>query len=137
MLAPDDLVAGLAAVVQGGGRALAGLGEPLGELPAGRDAEMSAGRRQPVVQHRAAHVPRRAWLPGRPDGVAEEDAELLDGALGPEPARGLVRRCPVDGYRGTLERRDPIDDPVRDQVADPAAGQDAERVQAGGDEVSV
>ena len=137
MLAPDDLVGGRTPVVHGGGRALVGRVEPLGELPAGRDPEVSALGGQAVVQDRAADVAAGPGLPGRPDRVAEEHAELLDGAFLPELARGLVGGGAVDGDRGRVHRRHPVDDPVRHHVADAAAGQDAERVQPGRDPVAV
>ena len=98
---------------------------------------MPAGGGQPVVQHGPAHVPPGGRLPGRPDRVPEQHAQLLHGPLGPEPARRLVAVGPVDGDARRVDRRHPVHDPVREHAAHPAAGQDAQRVQARGHEVAV
>ena len=99
---------------------------PLGELPADRGVEVPAGRHQSVVQHRAPHVARRARLPGGPDRVAEQHAELLDGAVGAKPPGGLVAGRAVDGVTGDIDGWHAVDDPVRHHGADAATGEDAE-----------
>jgi hypothetical protein len=62
---------------------------------------------------------------------------LLDGALGAETPGGLVRRGAVDGVAGDVHRRHAVDDPVRHDVSDTAAHQNAQRVHPGCHEVAI
>ena len=91
--------------------------------------------RPPVVLARELHRQVVRLLVRLRRRVVVEEAAQLD--LGPEPAGVLVRRGPVHRDGGRVERRHPVDDPVREHAAHPAAGQDAQRVQAGRDEVAV
>ena len=99
---------------------------PLGELPAHGGVEVPAGSHQTVVQYRTSHIARRTRFPGGPDRIAEQHAELLDSAFGAEAPGGLMRGSPVDGIAGDVHRWDAVDDPVRHEVADATAHQDAQ-----------
>ena len=107
---------------------------PVGAFPATDVAEERVLRHQPVVnrrQLRAARGPHRAaWVMRRID-----HAERLDRAGGPVLRIGLIGVQPVDVHAGDVDVRPAIDDPVRDDAADAAAGQDADGVEAGRDEV--
>ena len=62
-------------------------------------------------------------------------AQRLDRAGRPVLGVDLVAVQPVDVDAGHVHVRAAVSDPLRNHPADPAAGQDADRVQPGGDEV--
>ena len=108
-------------------------GVPVGPLPAQQLAEDRPGRRHPVVQRAAAQpADAGALLVGPVDLVGE--VQGLGDALLEEAPVGLVRRGPAGVGLGQVERRAPVHDPVRQDRAGPGAGQEADRVEAGGDE---
>ena len=107
-------------------------GEVVGELPAaGRHEVCTVGDVLGVVR-RASYVATALVLGVRPGQVVEQEAQPLDRALlAEEPGRlELVR--PVDADRREVDRRVPFDQPLRHHVAEAAAGEDADRVQAAG-----
>ena len=109
-------------------------GEPVGALPSGDVLEPRALRGHALVQRRALHPPRRAHR--APWVVALVDhSQALDGARRPVARRGLVGVQAVDVHPGDVDVRRSRGDPVRDRPTPPAAGEDADRVQPGGNEV--
>ncbi len=108
-------------------------GEVVGVLPAaGRDEVGAVGDVLGVVR-RPAHVASEPGLGVRPGQVVEQEAQPLDGALLAEQAGGLELVRPVHADAGDVERRVLLDQPLRHHVAEPAAGQDADGVEAAGE----
>ena len=108
----------------------AGPGEVVGVLPAAGADEVGAVGDVLGVVRRPADVAAQQRLGVGPGQVVEQEAEPLDGALLAEPPRGLELVRPVDADRGDVERRVLLDQPLRHHVAEAAAGQDADRVEA-------
>ena len=115
----------------------AGAREPLRVLPAGRDREVRAGGGEPVVDDGPPDVaggPADASSARRRRRTARPSCSTVRSAR----KRRLVSKAWV---RSTVmpdhvHRRDAVHDPLGDEAADAAAEQDAERVQAGRDEVA-
>ena len=109
-------------------------GEEQRPLPAGRRVEVGAVGDEALVHRGTPHPPRRRGSPSRRRGVAEEHAELLDGAVAAVGPRRLVGLGAVGRVAREVHRRHPGRDPVGEHVADAPAEQDAERVEAAGEE---
>ena len=106
---------------------------PVGALPARGLAEAGVARGESRVKRRVARRPRRLHLPVRPvHGV--EQAQALAHA-GPEVALVALERVEAgDVDRREVHGRAALDHPLRHRHPDAAAGEDALRVEAGGDE---
>ena len=106
-------------------------------LPAGGLREPGAGGHEAVVERGPPNVSCRRRLRVRPRSRRVQPPEQLDAALGEiRPAR-LPALEAGDVDAGDVDRRRAVDDPVRDDRSGAAAGEDAERVEAGGDEEPV
>ena len=115
---------------------LAGLGEPVGALPAGDLAEHRAARLQMLVQRRAAHAARGRHLAiGEMVGI--EQAERLGDALLQIAAVLLERLGAADVDFPQVEGRLAVVDPLRQRHAGAAGRDDADRIVAGRDPVAV
>ena len=109
-------------------------GVPVGSLPAADVAEAGSRLDQPVVNRRALHPARGLHRPARVVALVHLPERLH--RAGPAVLRvGLVAMQPVDVQAGDVDVGAPGDDPVRQRPAESAAGQDADRVQPGCDEV--
>ena len=112
-----------------GGR-LAGTRIPVGALPAGRFSEAGAGRGQPVVQHALLHPARGLPLAERPV-VLITDAQRLDVAVVQIARVVLPGLGAANVDRPHVHRRQAGGNPLRHDHANPATGQNAQRVHAG------
>ena len=65
-----------------------------------------------------------------------DHAERFDRARSPVLRVRLVRQHAVDVHAGDVDVRQAVHDPVRHDAAEAAAGEDADRVQSGRDEVT-
>ena len=108
-------------------------GVPVGALPAQQLAEHRPGGRNPVVQRAAAQPADAGALLVGPVDLVREVQGLGDALLEETPV-GLVRGDPAGIGLGQVERRAPVHDPVGQDRAGPGAGQEADRVEPGGDE---
>ena len=121
--------------VSGPGSATCALtGVPVSALPSADVAEVRALRHQPVVERRGLGAAGGLHRPGRVVALVDH-AERLDRPGGAVLRVGLVAVQPVDVDAGDVDVRAAVDDPVRQGAAEPAAGEDADRVQPGRDEV--
>ena len=111
----------------------AGAGEVVGVLPAAGGDEVGAVGDVVGVVRRAADVAAEQRLGVGPGQVVEQEAQPLHRALLAEAPGRLELVRPVDPDRGDVERRVLLDQPLRHHVAEPAAGQDADRVEAAGE----
>ena len=107
---------------------------PVRALPSADITEIGARRDQPVVDRRGLHAARGHRRHGRVVALVDH-AERLDGALAAILRIGLVLVQAVDVDAGHIGVGRAVDDPVRKQAADAAAGEDADRIQPSGDEV--
>ena len=117
-----------------GDRVAPGPGEPVGALPAGHLAQQPAVADQPLVHRREQPVARRAQLLARRVGGVH-GAEDLGRPVAAVRRLELVGAEAGDVPRGDVDVGQPGDDPVREHAAEPAGGQHADGVHAGGDEV--
>ena len=113
---------------------VAGRRIPVGALPAADVAEVGAGGGQPVVNGGALRAARGLHRLRRVVALVDH-AERLDGARAAVLGVGLVAVQAVDVDAGDVDVGAAVDDPVRQHAAEAAAGEDADRVEAGGDEV--
>ena len=107
--------------------------EPVRALPAGSFSEACTACGQPVVNGRTADPSGRLWLTVWPVHRVEE-AECFDGAIVEVGAVSLERHHAAHVDIPQVHRRMPVDDPVREHLAGPARGLDADRVESRGDE---
>ena len=107
---------------------------PVGALPAADVLEISTLRDQPVVHRGHLRAARGAHGPARVVGRIDQ-AKRFHRARRPVLRVGLVAVQPVDVDAGHVDVGAALRDPLRDDPADPSAGQDPDRVQPGGNEV--
>ncbi len=112
---------------------VAGRAEEARPFPARRLGHPGAGRQQPVVERAAADAAGGLELAVRPVHV-EEQPQRLGRALGEVAAVALEGLHAADIDVDQLDRRAAVADPFGQRLADPARGQDADRVEAGGAE---
>ena len=106
---------------------------PVRPLPAREFPVAGAGRRQAVVQRRPAHAPRRLELAIRVvHGV--EKTQTLGGPFAQVLAVALEGQVAAHVDFPEIGWRMPFENPLGNDLADPARGLDSDRVQAGRDE---
>ena len=108
---------------------------PAGRFPAAGLDEIRALRRKPVVERRAPRAARGLQRVRRVMALVDH-AERFDGARASIVGIRLVRQHAIDVHCRDVDVRQPVDDPVRHHAAETAAGEDADRVQAGRDEIA-
>ena len=89
---------------------------------------------EPVVERRPLGAARRLHRARRVVALVDH-AERLDGARAAVLGVRLVAVQAVDVAAGDVDVGSAVDDPVREHAAEAAAGEDADRVEPGGDEV--
>ncbi len=109
-------------------------GVPVGALPSADVLEVGALLGEAGVQWRELGAAGGVQRAVRVVALVHHP-ERLDRARASVLGVGLVRLQPRRVHAGDVGAGVAVDDPVRDQPAEPAAGEDADRVEPGGDEV--
>ena len=85
--------------------------EPLDEFPSGRVGKVRSLRLPHMMKRGSTDVARRVLVERRVAAVTEEDAELLDDALGSEPQGVLMGDGALDCVAGIVHGAHAVDEP--------------------------
>ena len=107
---------------------------PVGAFPAADVAEVRAARGEPIVQRRLLRAARGLHRARRIVALVDH-AERLHRARAAVLGVRLVGMQAIDVEAGDVDVGTAVDDPVREHATETAAGEDADRVEARGDEV--
>ncbi len=109
-------------------------GEPIGAFPAAHVAKRRALSFQLFVDGRAFGSSRRRHRSGGVVALVHE-AEGLSSSSAPVVRVRLIRKEAVDVYAGDVDIRLSVEHPVRHHATDSTAGENADGVESGSDEV--